>query len=218
MKIQNTKQFYNKLLIKKYEKNVDLFLNDICSIESIFWDCCRDFSKEILRKNESWRWLSFRVDDFAINIERNMIKKLEKWSKKGSLSKIIQCLESTINWLFDRYVNLLKNLFDPRYLTHLKTSHIIDIDDCEIIENSEIEKEIILTDFAKFNESKKTIILKKVWDESSFDIDFNICDMQNLCKKYGAPPPESFLDLSYEKNYKLEQAKNGHSQLVFVFE
>jgi hypothetical protein len=212
-----SKQLYRDLLVKKHNGDIGLFILDIKDINSIFWGCCRDFSKEILRTSDTWRWLSFRIDDFAKIIEVEMINKLDKWVKKGSLSKKTNSLENTITWLFDRHVNSLKNLFDKNYKLSLSTSFLSNYDDQEIIYIQNIHDDIALLEFVTFDINEKIKILKKVWDDNFYDFEFNLQEMKELCTKYGAPPPHSFLDTKNIEKYEAVQAENGHFQLVFTF-
>lgn len=211
------KQLYKDLLVKKYNGNTVLFIANIKDIDSIFWGCCRDFSKEILRTNNTWRWLSFRVDDFAKIVEEDMIYKLNKWLNKGSLSKQLGNLEGTINWLFDRYVNSLKNLFDGRYKLSISPSFLSNLDDQEIINIEDTLDVIVLSEFSKFNENEKIEILTKVWNDNFHDFDFSLSDMEELCAKYAAPPPNTFLNIKNTEKYEAIQAENGYFQLVFTF-
>ncbi|MBS4067745.1 MAG: hypothetical protein A2345_02670 [Sulfurimonas sp. RIFOXYB12_FULL_35_9] len=212
-----SKQLYRDLLVKKHNGDIGLFILDIKDINSIFWGCCRDFSKEILRTSGAWRWLSFRVDDFAKIIEEEMINKLDKWVKKGSLAKKNNSLEHTITWLFDRHTNSLKNLFNRSYKLSLSPSFLSNLDDQEIIYTTDILDDSTLLEFLKFDKNEKIKILKKVWDDNLYDFDFNLHDMEDLCAKYGAPPPHSFLDTKNIEKYEAVQAENGHFQLVFTF-
>lgn len=211
------KQFYKDLLVKKHNGDMDSFIVDIKDIDSIFWGCCRDFSTEILSKSNTWRWLSFRVDDFSKTVEKNMISKLDKWLKKGSLSKQANNLGNTITWLFDRHANSLKNLSNMSYKLSLHPSFLSNLDDQEIIYTTDTHDDSALLEFLKFDKNEKIKILKKVWDDNLYDFDFNLHDMEDLCAKYGAPPPHSFLDTKNIEKYEAVQAENGHFQLVFIF-
>jgi hypothetical protein len=123
-----TKQLYIKLLAQK-EKNSIEFINKI-SLNSNhhFWGAARDFSKEILSANLSWKWLSYRIDDFASIAQRIMQEKLQPWLFKAQLEcgkMKINNIYNTISWLLDRFVSELKNLFDPRTKNYI---NIIKID------------------------------------------------------------------------------------------
>jgi len=218
MKKQTTKQFYTNLLKNKYG-NTSLFFKEIQKVNNIFWESCREFSKEILQLSTQWKWLSYRVDDFANIVEADMIEKMEKWSKKGSLSKQTNSIEDTISWLFDRHVNCLKNLFDTRYRNSLDLSTLVNLEDFEpIIMDYSLENQKELDSFFNLNKKKKIEIFTKLWIENQYDSDFDIGDLQYLCTKYGAPPPKTFLNLNFEQNYELKQTESGNSQLVFIFE
>lgn len=197
MKKQTTKQLYKNLFTKKYKSDVYNFLDDIKTIDNIFWGACRDFSKDILELKKNWCWLSFRVDDFACNVEDYMISKIHKWQIKGSLSKQLYSFEKTIYWLFDRYVNTLKNKFDSRYKDSIPMSYLQNLENILIADiETEIEIEIeseIESEFLKLCHGEKILILKKCWKENLLDNDFSIEDMRYLCEKYQMPPPKTFL-------------------------
>jgi len=211
------KQFYKDLLVKKHNGDMDSFIVDIKDINSFFWGCCRDFSTEILSKSNTWRWLSFRVDDFSKIVEEDMISKLEKWLKKGSLSKQADSLENTITWLFDRHVNSLKNLFDSKYKLSFIPSFLLNYDDQEIISTEDTLDNIALSEFFKFAKNEKIKILTKLWNDNFYDFDLSLAEMEELCTKYGAPPPDTFLNIKNIEKYEAVQAENGHFQLVFTF-
>lgn len=211
------KQFYKDLLVKKHNGDMDSFIVDIKDINSFFWGCCRDFSTEILSKSNTWRWLSFRVDDFSKIVEEDMISKLEKWLKKGSLSKQADSLENTITWLFDRHVNSLKNLFDSKYKLSFIPSFLLNYDDQEIISTEDTLDNIALSEFFKFAKNEKIKILTKLWNDNFYAFDLSLAEMEELCTKYGAPPPNTFLNIENIEKYEAVQAENGHFQLVFTF-
>ena len=211
-----TKHLYTILFANAYNDSQALLLN-IKNPNHIFWQACRDITKELLLTNQSWTWLGYRVDDFAASAEDYIISKLEKWARKGSLCKTLNNLESTIVWLFDRHANTLKNSFDKRYKLNYELSYIIDSSEIEIMKKDDLLENIVLEDFVNFSKKEKIKILTKLWEDNLFEVDFTIIEMEELCNKYAAPPPKTFLNLEYEKNYKAEQTENGNSQLVFIF-
>lgn len=216
MKKQTTKQFYTDLLMNKYDDSSS-FLIEIRDLNHIFWEVCREFSKEILISNVSWYWLGYRVDDFAKIIEIDMIDKVEKWSKKGSLSKYSNSLEKTIIWLFDRHVNSLKNLFDKRYTNSIDFTILVDCEEVIVETKDNMLNEVILSDFHRYSKFQKVKILKKIWNDNLYDYDFTLEDLEELCEKYSAPPPTTFIKFEKIKKYEIEQTESGNSQLVFTF-
>ena len=122
------KELYPALFGKKWKEPI-AFLQDVAAREEHpFWGsggAGREFTREILRSDSSWEWLSSRVDDFACLIERKMRLKLNKWIFRAMLdvgglaSKLCNTEEAT-KWLLDRYVAELKNLFDERYKDYIE--------------------------------------------------------------------------------------------------
>ena len=128
------KKIYVELISLHYSK-VDDFLNELFADKNhFFWGACRDIAREILINGpNSWQWLGYRIDDFGVFVESNMQKKLPKWLFKaqlgvGGLAKKIDSIEGTISWLFDRYINEMKNLFDERYKNYIDISTVYIVD------------------------------------------------------------------------------------------
>lgn len=219
MKKQNLRQLYSTLLIKKYNK--EEFLLSIKNPESFFWKCCRDVAEETLLFSNNWNWLAQRIDDFAKIVELDYIAKLDKWKMKGSLSSVYhdKSFADVINWLFERYISMLKNLFNQRYKNSLDVSFHINIDDLEqsCIVDLQVA-DIYLDEFSSFKSSIKSKLLAKLWEENIYDSDFNLEDLRYLCEKYQAPPPETFLNLENVTKFEVKQNENGNSQLVFIFD
>ena len=123
----NTKVIYSSLFNKKWPDPIQFLEIVASSIEHPFWGAggaSREFAKEILSKDIRWQWLSYYLDDFAIQIDYIMRAKLNKWIFKaklgsGALSKRLSNTEIAAKWLMDRYVAELKNLFDIRYKNHI---------------------------------------------------------------------------------------------------
>jgi hypothetical protein len=209
-----TKTVYTSLLVNQYNNNKESFLTDIKNNEHVFWGCCRDFAKQILFTNKKWAYLSYRVDDYGVIVEENVINKMDTWLKGR---KDLDTLEKVIKWLFDRYVNTFKNVVDKRYKFSIDINDLISLDQLEYMNYTfDIDGYIALEQFLNCNEFEKIEILKVVWEQNFFDLNFDIEDIRYLCKKYNVSPLESFLDLSYTQEYEREQSENRHSQLVFI--
>jgi hypothetical protein len=63
-----------------------------------------------------------------------MVKRLKTWvikskTGRGALAKQIHNIENTIKWLFERWISILKNLFDPRYKLYIPESYILKYED-----------------------------------------------------------------------------------------
>lgn len=219
LKNQNLRQLYSILIIKKHN-NIDFFLLSIKNHKNFFWECCRDVTEETLLVNKKWNWLGSRVDDFAHIVELDVIRKLEKWRRSGSFAIVCNrnSLEDVVNWLFERYISMLKNLFDTRYKNSLDFSFHIDMDDFE--HNTmeyRLDNDIYLDEFLYFSDSTKIKIIQKLWEDNIFDLDFELEDLRCLCEKYQAPPPETFLKIENVTKYEVKRNESGNSQLVFSF-
>ncbi len=126
-------KIYTELYTKKYRQTEVLLQEVINDKNHHFWDACRDIAEEKLQFTR-WKWLSRRIDDFAMEATRYISEKLYEWLRKarygkGSLAKQIHSLRNTIEWLFERWVSVLKNLFDPRYKLYIPQSYILKYED-----------------------------------------------------------------------------------------
>lgn len=135
----HNKELYPFLFAEKWSDPVE-FVQDVASDEqNPFWGsggAAREYAKEVLKFDNQWKWLAYRVDDFACLIENTMRLKINKWLFKallgcGGLAKKICSTEEAAKWLMNRYVSELKNLFDTRYKNH------IDVNQTQIIRYSE---------------------------------------------------------------------------------
>lgn len=125
------KEVYSVLFAKKYPDPYE-FVNGIaCNLDHAFWGsggAGREFAREILSKSNSWYWLSLDIDDYALFMEDAMRKKLSQWIwnsyfEESSLANHMTDTGAAAQWLLDRYVNELKNLFDERYKNYIKPIH-----------------------------------------------------------------------------------------------
>ena len=126
------KELYPALFSKKWKEPIEFLQEVAAKEEHPFWGsggAGREFAREILRIDNSWEWLSQRIDDFACLVERKMRLKLHKWIFRamldvGGLSTKLCSTEQATIWLMDRYVAELKNLFDQRYKDYIKIESI----------------------------------------------------------------------------------------------
>ncbi len=217
-KQSNAKEFYAGLLVKRYKNNTDLFIEDIVNGDTLVFECCRDFAREILSVSATWHWLNYRIDDFAINVESYIVKNINKWIDKQMQKNRFDTLHSLIYWFFDKYVNTMKNIVDKRYRFSIESTILVSInEDEEVLYTSNLDCLIALEEFLNYEELEKIKILKKVWNQNILDLDFDIQDMEELCVRYRAPLPKTFLSLNEKIETGVEQDEKGHSQLVFVF-
>ena len=60
--------------------------------------------------------------------------------------------------------------------------------------------------------------LQTLWENSIYEEDFDHYDIEYLCNKYGIKITEIIgTEAIFFQKYKIEQAENGHFQLVIVF-
>ena len=128
-----SKRLYCELFENKETDSVHFLYAVLSNLEHHFWGACRDVAREVLSCQNNYKWLSFRVDDFAMFVEGNICKKLPKWIFRanlgiGGLAKHINEVSATVSWLMDRYINEMKNLFDERYKNYIDVSTIKIVD------------------------------------------------------------------------------------------
>ena len=119
----NTLNLTINLLTKKYN-NVKTLLEDIANNEEhALFVFVKDFAKETLSKDKKYFWLVDKVDD----LNNLVVKQLQDFIKHyylnvlfvTKINKLTIFLQNNnvaaaVKWLMQRYVNILKNLFDKR--------------------------------------------------------------------------------------------------------
>ena len=112
--------------------------------------------------------------------------------------------------------NIINYFSNKRKINYFQfQNQIIQIDD-----SYEIFEEIIFElDLIKINRKTLKIGLKKVWEDSIGDMDFDIQDFEELCTKYGFTPLDVLIYNPYILPHMTKEAcNNGNYQLVLVFE
>jgi len=119
----NTLTLTINLFANKY-KNVENLLKDIANNEEhALFVFARDFAREILSKNREWAWLIDKIYDLNSLVVKNLQNYLKTYylnvlfvTKVNKLTIYLQKndVAAATKWLLERYVNILKNLFDKR--------------------------------------------------------------------------------------------------------
>jgi len=119
----NTLELTTILLTKKYN-NVYNLLKDLANDkEHSLFIFTKDFAREILSKDTSFCWLVDKIDDLNNLVVKQIQDFLKKYylevlfpTKINKLTIFLQKnnVAAAIKWLMQRYVSILKNLFDKR--------------------------------------------------------------------------------------------------------
>jgi hypothetical protein len=122
-----------------------------------------------------------------------------------------------IHKILSRITNNIKNYFSPfRKINYTQFNNYLyvteDLDDV-------FEKIVQEIDLQKIDRETIKIGLKKVWENSILDMDFDLKDFEQLCDKFGLTP----LDVLVYNPYILPQmskeaCNNANYQLVLVFD
>ena len=122
-----------------------------------------------------------------------------------------------LNKIRSRIVNNIRNYFSPfRKINYTQFNDYLDftqdLDDA-------FEKIVLEIDLQKIDRETIKIGLKKVWENSIVDMDFDLKDFEQLCDKFGLTP----LDVLVYNPYILPQmskeaCNNANYQLVLVFD
>ena len=122
-----------------------------------------------------------------------------------------------INKIISRITNNIKNYFSP----HRKINYTQLNDYLHVKEDlyDTFEKIVLEIDLQKIDRETIKIGLKKVWENSIVDMDFDLKDFEQLCDKFGLTP----LDVLVYNPYILPQmskeaCNNADYQLVLVFD
>ncbi|WNL11783.1 hypothetical protein [Aliarcobacter cryaerophilus] len=122
-----------------------------------------------------------------------------------------------LNKIRSRIVNNIRNYFSPvRRINYTQfNNYLIQIEDSDnIFEKIALERDLEKVDIETLKNG-----LKKVWENSIVDMDFDLKDFEQLCDKFGLTP----LDVLVYNPYILPQmskeaCNNANYQLVLVFD
>ena len=194
-------------------KTVDDLLNHF----DLIIELARD---DILKITKSKRLLFSDFDFTFGEAIKILINQLQKKYLKG-VQRFLRCqnIENAIKWIITRIIANMRNIgttTDNRYKLHCTPSFgplhkNITLNNFydELLELIEIER-------LDRNTIKKG--LQTLWENSIYEEDFDHYDIEYLCNKYGIKITEIIgTEAIFFQKYKIEQAENGHFQLVIVF-
>lgn len=206
-------QLVEILIYSNKIKTVDDLLNHF----DLIIELARD---DILKITKSKRLLFSDFDFTFGEAIKILINQLQKKYLKG-VQRFLRCqnIENAIKWIITRIIANMRNIgttTDNRYKLHCTPSFgplhkNITLNNFydELLELIEIER-------LDRNTIKKG--LQTLWENSIFEEDFDHYDIEYLCNKYGIKITEIIgTEAIFFQKYKIEQAENGHFQLVIVF-
>ena len=125
---------YEIILLQHYISPHELLDDAVNDEYHLLWYHCRDYAEKILARDINWYWLQKRIDDFTLLTTQHIIRRIYVWIWKakfeiGSITKHLNYTKDTIKWISNRWVSVLKNLFDARYKYSIQASYIIPFDD-----------------------------------------------------------------------------------------
>ena len=122
-----------------------------------------------------------------------------------------------LNKIRSRIVNNIRNYFSPfRKINYTQFNDYLDF--TQDLDDT-FEKIVLEIDLKKIDRETIKNGLKKVWEDATGDMDFDLKDFEQLCDKFGLTP----LDVLVYNPYILPQmskeaCNNANYQLVLVFD
>lgn len=193
-------------------KTVDDLLNHF----DLVIELARD---DILKITKSKRLLFSDFDFTFGEAIKILINQLQKKYLKG-VKRFLRCqnIENAIQWIITGIIANMRNIgtIDNRYKLYCAPS--FEPLHKNITLNNFSDELLELIELEKLDRNILKKGLQTLWGNSIYEDDFDYYDMEYLCKKYGIEITEIIgTEARCLQKYKIEQAENGHSQLVIVF-
>ena len=161
-----TKEKVLELITNNYTNVKDLIYSIVNNEHHEAWIFAKDFAVKELKVTQNWAWLSNLVFDLDSLIKNNIVKLLKNYPisiKKGRKyfnlanpglfgynelvgkdTKLVKACKNNnvkefVEWLFERYKSVAKNLFDKRSKKSLKVN-IINFNELEELISSSLYK------------------------------------------------------------------------------
>ena len=201
-----------------------MIFNDINIFKSILpW--AKDSAKEFVETQTSKMFLTSYVDDVAPIVDEYLINRAAKMYEKAikSQNKLFSNLcssEKIVAWIIDRWINTFINLTsNSKYRDYIDISKIkIAFDSNMDFFSSDIEEEIEFEKLKKLPKESIKKALKKVWEDSKYDLDFDYLDFEELCCEFEFDANEVVGSQTFEEpKFFKHQVNNKHYQLELLF-
>lgn len=201
------------LKINSMEK--DELLVHLKNSESWLYDCyLKDECINLFQKTGGFIAIGLSDDDlYKIGVETTIMQLNKRYFfdiKKDDNILILKKVKS-------RIVNNIRNYFSPTRKVNYQQFHNCIIQIEAFYENS--EQIIFEIDLEKIDKESLKNGLEKVWQDSIGDMDFDIKDFENLCKKFGFTPLDVLVYNPYIVPKMSKQTfNNSNYQLVLIFD
>ena len=196
----------------KFKKVEDLYLN---------FDLISDLLKEDVQKICSSKNIFF--SDFDASFATSVAQTRATLTKKHlvAIKRFFDCknLKSALNFLVARLLNNMLNANDVKRKFAFKAPKFTDVKDYTINKSYNIDTEIELENLENTNKDILKQGLKKVWEDSKFDADFDLQDLKDLCLKYNVNLYDVIDEIELElPNLGTYELDSGLKQGFFVFD
>ena len=195
-------------------QNVDDLLKNI--------DCICEIAKEDVQKITTAKRLYFYDFDFTYFESTQILKKQLQKTHLRAIKNFLKCenIENAVSFLIQRLLNNMINITtNKNYKNYINMQENAKYFDEEISDvDQKLEEVLQFEALKKISRCELQKGLKKVWEDSVFDTDFDLQDFEELCLKYAFRVEDIFTDKEiYLLKMRVEQTASGSSQLVFVF-
>lgn len=167
-------------IIKNCNKIVNV--NDVLNNLDLIIDIAKD---DVLKITKS-KGISFPDFDFAYNDGVKQLKNQLTKNHLRAIKRFFECdsLENALKWIISRIINNAVNISTNKKYK-LYTAPQFSILHENIESSYDIDMLLLNDDLMKFDKNTLKMGLKKVWEDSKYDQDFDYEDFEELCCKFG---------------------------------
>ena len=219
----NSKQIAIQYLAPKIKDSKTIFF-DLEIFKSVLcW--ARDSAREFFATQQSKMFLLHYIDDIAPVVDEYLISRANKMyknalKKRNKLFWSLDSREKVIEWIINRYINIFVSIStNKKYKEYTDITKIrIHFDQDIAFYSSDIEEEIEFEKLKKLPKESIKKALKKVWEDSKYDLDFDYLDFEELCCEFEFDANEVVGSQTFEEpKFFKHQVNNKHYQLELLF-
>ena len=185
----------------------------------------RDSAREFFATQQSKMFLLHYIDDIAPVVDEYLISRANKMyknalKKRNKLFWNLDSREKVIEWIINRYINIFVSIStNKKYKEYTDITKIrIHFDQDIAFYSSDIEEEIEFEKLKKLPKESIKKALKKVWEDSKYDLDFDYLDFEELCCEFEFDANEVVGSQTFEEpKFFKHQVNNKHYQLELLF-